>query len=300
MAREALAADSPERSALVLDDSGSHHGVWSIHPDHEPVDGAATDGSDDALPQAAVDEYGYADDAATAGSVVGWQWLDPILPDVPLLNGRGEAISWAPDDDDDLADDDDEHEQLAPPAPAAPADRSPSRRRRLIGIAVVGGLAAVAVAGWAVSEALPTEHGTAHPSLIPATNPATGAAAPAAKPWCAPSTDPAVTITDGPGDQASGPGVIAAFEHSYYVSRDAAAARALINPARPTPAAADLRAGIAETPLSTKHCVSISATGPNTWAVTLTLSNGPVYPQQITTTESGGHTVIDTISKRGS
>ncbi|MET8778993.1 hypothetical protein ABZV58_28655 [Nocardia sp. NPDC004654] len=65
------------------------------------------------------------------------------------------------------------------------------------------------------------------------------------------------TVTDGQGDTHSQAGVIAAFEHAYYVQRNAEAALRLIAPEVGIIPEA-LAAGIASIPPGTVHCVAIT------------------------------------------
>lgn len=65
------------------------------------------------------------------------------------------------------------------------------------------------------------------------------------------------TITSDAGDDASLTGVIAAFEHAYYVRRDPAAAMGVLAPDTGINAEA-LAAGIASIPPGSTHCVAIT------------------------------------------
>ncbi|WP_232330120.1 hypothetical protein [Rhodococcus sp. BH4] len=60
------------------------------------------------------------------------------------------------------------------------------------------------------------------------------------------------------GDQQSGAGVIAAFEHAYYVTRSGDDVRALTTPDTTLPLADKIKAGIDSVPTGTTHCVQIS------------------------------------------
>lgn len=106
------------------------------------------------------------------------------------------------------------------------------------------------------------------------------------------------------GDQDSGEGVIAAFEHAYYVQRSGTAAHALISPDAPSTApftvAANLDAGIATVPDGTRYCLDVDALRPGVFALTITESSadgvpGTQYRQRITTTEVDGRYVIASI-----
>ncbi|MFC8178739.1 hypothetical protein ACFULT_07690 [Rhodococcus sp. NPDC057297] len=136
---------------------------------------------------------------------------------------------------------------------------------------------------------------------------------PAAAPPAATTTAPPVAIpavpagpdcTMPPGDQNSGEGVIAAFEHAYYVQRSGTAAHALISPDAPSTApftvAANLDAGIATVPEGTRYCLDVDALRPGVFALTITESSadgvpGTQYRQRITTTEIEGSYVIASI-----
>lgn len=105
------------------------------------------------------------------------------------------------------------------------------------------------------------------------------------------------------GNQDSGTGAIAAFEHAYYVQRSGAAAHALVSPEAPSTApftvAANLDAGIATVAAGTTYCLDIDPLRPGVFTLTLTESgpNGPgvQYRQRITTTEVDGRYVIASI-----
>ena len=119
------------------------------------------------------------------------------------------------------------------------------------------------------------------------------------------------TVAAGPdcsmptGDQNSGPGVIAAFEHAYYVQRSGAAAHALVSPNAPASAPftveANLDAGIATAPAGTTYCLDIDPLRTGSYTLTLTESgpNGPgtQYRQRITTDQVDGRYVIAAIEQ---
>lgn len=58
-----------------------------------------------------------------------------------------------------------------------------------------------------------------------------------------------------PGDQNSGVGVIAAWNHAYYVQRNAAAARALATPNSSVVPADQLQPFIDAVPVGTNYCL---------------------------------------------
>lgn len=136
----------------------------------------------------------------------------------------------------------------------------------------------------------------------------TPAAPPAATTIAGPVTTSAVKAgpdcTMPPGHRDSGEGVIAAFEHAYYVQRSGTAAHALISPHAPSTApftvAANLDAGIATVPDGTRYCLDLDALRPGVFALTITESSadgvpGAQYRQRITTTEVDGRYAITSI-----
>ncbi|OZC46687.1 hypothetical protein CH289_21850 [Rhodococcus sp. RS1C4] len=120
------------------------------------------------------------------------------------------------------------------------------------------------------------------------------------------------TVAAGPdcsmpaGDQNTGEGVIAAFEHAYYVQRSGAAAHALVSPNAPSSApytvVTNLDAGIATVAEGTTYCFDIDPLRPGVFTLTLTESGpggpGTQYRQRITTTtEVDGRYVIASIDQ---
>jgi len=63
----------------------------------------------------------------------------------------------------------------------------------------------------------------------------------------------------GAGDEATPEGVVAAFEHAYYVVKDASAATALVTPDASIDAETLRREGIDRLPAGTTHCVDARA-----------------------------------------
>lgn len=112
-------------------------------------------------------------------------------------------------------------------------------------------------------------------------------------------TDPTACRTD-PGDQKSGAGVIAAFEHAYYVTRSATAVRALTTPDTSLPSAEKIQAGIDTVPTGTTHCVRITPISAGIYSVALTEmrpGQPPArFPQTITTEELHGRWFVDVIN----
>ncbi|MFF0818081.1 hypothetical protein ACFYVR_23385 [Rhodococcus sp. NPDC003318] len=101
------------------------------------------------------------------------------------------------------------------------------------------------------------------------------------------------------GDQNSGAGVIAAWNHAYYAQRNAAAARALATPNSTIVPADQLQPFIDAVPAGTNYCVAITPISESTYTVDLTelRPDGPVrIPQTITTKKIDGRWFIDVVS----
>jgi hypothetical protein len=110
------------------------------------------------------------------------------------------------------------------------------------------------------------------------------------------------TVTDAAGDNRSLTGVIAAFEHAYYVQRNAEAALRLVAPeAGLAPEA--LAAGIASVPTGTTHCVAITAIADGTAEVHLVERHRDGartdYLQLINVRHEPDVSLITNIQKRG-
>lgn len=117
---------------------------------------------------------------------------------------------------------------------------------------------------------------------------------------CPAGVNGSVTTGNGPGDQTSGPGVIQAFQWAYYVSRDAAEAKA-VTASSAALSVNEMQEFIDQRPAGTTHCLVMTDQGSGLYAVQLTESppeGSPiVYSQLIQTTNSGGRTWIASIRK---
>lgn len=113
------------------------------------------------------------------------------------------------------------------------------------------------------------------------------------------AVDPGVCRTDR-GDQKSGPGVIAAFEYAYYITRSGAAVRALTTPETSLPPAEKIQAGIDTVPTRTTHCVRITPITTDVYSVALAEMRPGAEPAQfaqtITTKNIDGRWFVDVIS----
>lgn len=184
----------------------------------------------------------------------------------------------------------------APKRPRKRDSRSP-RLRYVAALIVVGTLL-----GWFVlrllsgndeQERIADETDTSETApTLDVTPPALGAAPTA-------EIDPTACRTD-PGDQKSGPGVIAAFEYAYYVTRSGTAVRALTTPDTSLPAKEKIQAGIDTVPTGTTHCVRITPISAGIYSVALTEmrpGQPPAqFPQTITAKELHGRWFVDVIN----
>jgi hypothetical protein len=114
-----------------------------------------------------------------------------------------------------------------------------------------------------------------------------------------PETDAGACRADR-GDQRSGPGVIAAFEYAYYITRSGAAVRALATSDTSLPPAETIQAGIDTVPTGTTHCVRITPITTDVYSVALAEmrpGQAPAqFPQTITTKNIDGRWFVDVIS----
>ncbi len=189
-------------------------------------------------------------------------------------------------------------------AAAAPAKRDSDRSRTWM--LVGGGIAVLAVVSAAVvttmtgstnepqAPPLPSSSVVASPSTTPSTT--ATAAAPA---WCAAVTEPDRIVGNGPGGRDSGPAVIQAFEHAYYVQRDGqAVAELMVLPGN------DIQSFIDAVPAGTEHCVTVLPTeDPHRWSVDVLLKFPPVgdegiHKQWITTMPADGGFKIANVENR--
>ena len=94
-----------------------------------------------------------------------------------------------------------------------------------------------------------------------------------------PVADPSACRTDQ-GDQETGAGVIAAFEHAYYVTRSGAGVRALATPDTSLPLADKIQAGIDSVAVGTTHCVRITPITAGVYSVVLAEMRPGIAPEQ--------------------
>ncbi len=190
-------------------------------------------------------------------------------------------------------------------AAAAAAPAKPGGDRSRTWMLVGGGIAALAAMSAVVVNVMST--GTDEPEVpLPSvTAVASSSATPttieavAAPAWCAPVTEPDRIVGNGPGGRDSGPAVIQAFEHAYYVQRDGkAVAELMVLPG------SDIQSFIDAVPAGTEHRVTVLPTeDPNRWSVDVLLKFPPVgdegiHKQWITTMPADGGVKIANVENR--
>ncbi|WAL49812.1 hypothetical protein [Rhodococcus pyridinivorans] len=278
-----------------------------IQTDLEPIGTAETPVADTA-PASHPDTEAGDDPYATAPD-----WVRAHIPRGPLVIsqrsrgglksaiGRSRAPRRAP-----AAPDLVEQTAAAPvtdTAAAAPAKPSDDRSR--IWMLVGGGIAALAAMSAVVVNVMSTGTDEPEAPLPPVTAVASSSATPttteavAAPAWCAPVTEPDRIVGNGPGGRDSGPAVIQAFEHAYYVQRDGkAVAELMVLPGN------DIQSFIDAVPAGTEHCVTVLPTeDPNRWSVDVLLKFPPVgdegiHKQWITTMPADGGVKIANVENR--
>ncbi len=116
---------------------------------------------------------------------------------------------------------------------------------------------------------------------------------------CEPVRTAELVRGNGPGSTASGPDVILAFQHAYYVTRSGVVARAVTAPDAWVSTAAVIDVGIATVPVGTRHCVEIVPQPTGVFFVTVTETrldrSTRVYRQAVTVGTLADTTVITRI-----
>lgn len=189
------------------------------------------------------------------------------------------------------------------PAPSGPV-RRPRSSRLLVGSGAVVAAAAVVVGlgAWALRDSQDEQPSAAVVAQTTTTAPPSSQTP---RPWCDPASAPdGVIIGNGPGGTDSGPAAILAFDYAYYVQRSGAAARAAVTADAVGVAAADSLQSAIDTaiPAGAEHCVTIRATTPARFLVTLRerrISGEETdYEQQVMTTRVvDGRHLIASIGK---
>ncbi|WP_183070824.1 hypothetical protein [Rhodococcus rhodochrous] len=180
--------------------------------------------------------------------------------------------------------------------PRGRSGRRTPRRTRIVAAAAVAGVAAAVIAGviWGVasddsqSAADATQVESADTPILELFD------APAA-----PVSDLDDECRADRGDQRSGAGVIAAWNYTYYVRRDAIAARALATPNSSVVPAEQLQPFIDAIPIGTNYCVRTKALSQDVYLVDLSeLRPDGVHriTQTVTTAQIDGKWFVDVFS----
>lgn len=116
-----------------------------------------------------------------------------------------------------------------------------------------------------------------------------------------PSIDDGIVVRgNGPGGTTTGAQAILGFDYAYFVLRDAVAARGFLAPVSTVGPVNQIQGGIATVPEDTRHCLAITADGPDQYRVELTTRRGHdapvIYRQIVTTTPIAGRVLITAIA----
>ncbi|MGB6244612.1 hypothetical protein [Gordonia sp. (in: high G+C Gram-positive bacteria)] len=278
-----------------------------------PIPGRGNVLTDDVAPLSDEFEALPTDAASTApGPADGWRWLDPLLPPETASVGSSTepSASFTEEYREVVSESSrvlaDEPEPVAdlrsselPELPAEPRRQARGSGRGRMVMAVFFGviiLGLVSGGAW-----LAFSNGDTETPSAAALDEPIAAEAPVengAQPACLNKSSGNTVTGAGKGDQASGPGVISAFNYAYYVERDANAARAVTVKNTVSP---DLQKYIDGTPEGTTHCLTITSRGDGLWAVQIALTAPGQQPdlikQLVQTTEVGGRFWITSFTK---
>ena len=214
---------------------------------------------------------------------------------------RLEAVAGGPESDDEWFD----QAEATPSAVETPPARDSGRRRTklLFGGTVAAVLLAIGGGAWMLSSLLSGSETSASPTL---TLPTTATTAPqsgeavVAESECE-SSESATTVTgNGKGDRESAAGVVLAFQHAYYVARDADAIKPLLAKDSPITNLDALQEGIDSVARGTTHCLHIERDGDDAVVeLTETAPDGSETPyyQRVTTTRENGEVRIVSIEE---
>ena len=188
-----------------------------------------------------------------------------------------------------------------PVASAAQGGAAPSTARAKVLFVGVVVAVLVIIAGGALflSTVLGNDESSqAAPVTVPPTPTAEPDSTIAADAECQTSREGSVTTGRGSGDTDSVAGVVLAFQHAYYVERDATNVESLLSEDSKITDLEALQKGIDTVDKGTKHCLEIS-TDDETAQVELTEiapdGTETVYMQRVTTTSEDGDVQIVSI-----
>ena len=212
-----------------------------------------------------------------------------------------EAVDGGPESDDEWFD----QVEATPSAVETPPARDSGRKRTklLFGGTVAAVLLAIGGGAWMLSSLLSGSETSASPTL---TVPTTATTAPqggdeaVAESECE-SSESATTVSgNGKGDRESAAGVVLAFQHAYYVARDADAIKPLLAKDSPITNLDALQEGIDSVARGTTHCLHIERDGDDAVVeLTETAPDGSetTYYQRVTTTRENGEVRIVSIEE---
>jgi hypothetical protein len=238
-----------------------------------------------ATPPAGVDRDTWWNRPTESGGV-------PTPPAESLRRSDSAGLSWS---DDPIV------KRLAPspafPTPGFTPNRKNGSRGRWI---VLGAVAAIAVVVALVVTIVAVNRDSGGDGGVAAPPPAATTAALS----CPTSREGKVTVGNGAGDAASGPGAILGFQYSFYVERSGERARRFVDPEALNVSTADIiqQAINDQIPVGTTHCLRIIELATDTFDVDLTEHRidgvTTVYRQTVTTTNRDGKTLIYAIKER--
>lgn len=119
-------------------------------------------------------------------------------------------------------------------------------------------------------------------------------------PGCEPVRTPTLVRGNGVGSEQSGPDVILAFEHGYYVARSGEAAHAVAAVDSTLPPAAVIQSGLDTIVPGSVHCVAVIPIDDDRYSVTVTETHPDhsrrSYAEIVTTVRRDGRTLIASIT----
>ena len=182
----------------------------------------------------------------------------------------------------------DNEPELASPDPSTPPRRARRRAPLVVAATLVVLVAAVAAAGLLLwprhSHQEPTAQRPPAAASVAPTTPADP---------CPEEVSGTTTTGNGPGGQTSGPDVIKAWNYAYYVTRQAAAAKAVTTPGAVAEVPA-IQKYIDAVPAGSTHCLTITEGVADSFRVKIAIippSSGQppeVIPQIVQTVQAGG------------
>lgn len=185
--------------------------------------------------------------------------------------------------------------------------RAQHHRTRLMRVGVFAG-AAAAVAAVAGGAALALARGGDSPApghaLVPATASRTDSSSTAAQAaWCREMTSDTRIVGSGAGDLTTPAGVILYQQYAFYVLRNPDAVRSVLAPDAVAAPVEKTKEAIDQTPAGTKHCVTITPRGADTFDVQVTERSPDGkqtgWEQTETTVQRDGRALIASIKAGG-